>query len=327
MSHAVNQVWNYCQNVSLLAWRRDKKYLSAYDLHALIKGTAKDLRLNTDSMQQVCTEYVTRKRQFRKHKLKWRSRQRSLGWIPFKARYIQLRGDTVTYCGRRLRFWQSRPLAGTLKTGSFTQDARGRWYVHLQCEVPAPVGPPGSIEIGIDLGLTEQVACTHLPEPLSRANLTRRYAASLAKAQRAYKAKRVKALHAKIAHCRKDWTHKITTAITRQARLIAVGNVSSRKLAKTRLAKSTYDAAWGITRTLLKYKATRLGAIYREVSEMCSSCTCSECLHKTGPSGLRQLGVRVWVCSNCGARHHRDINSAHNHLRLGRETPAGIPAL
>ena len=258
MSHAVNQVWNYCQSVSLLAWRRDKKYLSAYDLHALIKGTAKDLRLNTDSMQQVCTEYVTRKRQCRKHKLKWRSHKRSLGWIPFKARYVHLQDDTVTYCGLRLRFWRSRSLDGTLKTGSFTQDARGRWYVHFRCEVPDPVAPPGPTEIGIDLGLMEQVACTHLPEPLSRANLTRQYAKPLAMAQRAHKAKRVKALHAKIVNCRKDWTHKVTTAIARQASLIAVGNVSSRKLAKTRLAKSTYDAAWGFTRTLLKYKAIRL---------------------------------------------------------------------
>src|SRR5262245_32303498 len=121
MAYAVHLVWNFCQEVCLLAWRREHKFLSAYDLHKLIGGTAKDLRLNTDTMQQVCTEYVTRRRQFKKLRLKWRSRKRSLGWIPFKAKYVKVEGDTVTYCGVRFRFWFSRPILGTLKTGSFTQ--------------------------------------------------------------------------------------------------------------------------------------------------------------------------------------------------------------
>jgi IS605 OrfB family transposase len=295
--------------------------LSAYDLHALVKGTAKDLHLNTDSIQQVCTEYVTRKRQFKKRKLTWRSRKRSLGWIPFKARYVQVRGDTVTYCGVRVRLWLSRPIVGAIKTGSFTQDSRGRWYVSFQCDVPELYGPPAPAEVGIDLGLRDQLACTHLPEPLSRANITRHYAAPLATAQRAHKTKRVKALHAKIANVRKDWTHKATTAIARTARLIAVGNVSSVKLAKTRFAKSTYDASWGITRTLLRYKAIRLGAQYVEVNESFSSVTCSVCCCRTGPSGLMTLGVRAWCCVSCGTVHHRDLNAAQNILRLGRETP------
>ena len=325
MAHAIHFVWNFCQEVCLLALRRNKKFLSAYDLHALVGGTTKDLRLTMDTIQQVCTEYVNKRRQFKKRKLKWRSRKRSLGWIPFKARNIKVQGDTVTYAGVRYRFWLSRPLQGTIKTGSFTQDARGRWYVHFYCDIPEVYGPPAPEEIGIDLGVKDQIACTHLPEPLSRKNLTRHYAAKLALAQRAHKAKQVKAIHAKITRCRKDWTHKATTAIATKARLIAIGNVSTIKLAKTPMAKSIYDAAWGMTRTFLKYKAIRLGASYREVSEVFSSSTCSVCLHRTGPRGLSQLGVRVWVCAACGTQHHRDINAAQNHLRTGRGTPQGIP--
>lgn len=163
-----------------------------------------------------------------------------------------------------------------------------------------------------------------MEEPYSRENLTRTHEDALAMAQRARKKKRVKAIHAKIANTRKDWTHKVTTAIARVSRLIAVGNVSSQSLTKTPFAKSTYDAAWGSTRTLLEYKAIRLGARYVEVSEFRSSCTCSVCDQVTGPSGLRQLGVRVWTCSACGAVHQRDINSAHIHLRRGRATLSGI---
>ena len=64
MAYAVNQVWNYCQEVSLLALRRDKTFPSAYDLHKLTAGTSKALRLSADTIQQVCTEHVTRRRQF-----------------------------------------------------------------------------------------------------------------------------------------------------------------------------------------------------------------------------------------------------------------------
>ena len=311
----------------MLAWRRDKAFLSAYDLHKLTAGVSKDLRVSSETIQQVCTEYVNRRRQFKKHRLKWRSHKRSLGWIPFRAGTIKLYGDSVTYCGYRFRLWLSRPIEGSLKNGTFSQDARGRWYVNFSCDVPDLSSPPGSEEIGIDLGLKDQIACSNLSEPLSRANLTRQYAPQLAMAQRAHKKPRLKAIHAKIANCRKDWAHKSTTGIVRRARLIVVGNVASLKLAKTSFAKSTYDAAWGITRAFLQYKAIRLGAQYVEVNEAWSSCTCAVCLYRTGPRGLRQLGVREWACSHCGTQHHRDLNSARLILRLGRQTLSGIPGL
>jgi transposase len=320
MASAVNRVWNYAQEVSLLALRRDKRWLSAYDLHKLTAGTSKDLRLSVDTIQQVCTEYVTRRRQFKAARLKWRSRKRSLGWIPFKAAYIRLDGDTITYCGYRFRLWLSRPVAGTINTGSFSQDARGRWYINLHCEVQDCTEPSGQAEIGIDLGLSTQIACSD-GVIYRRDNLTRTYEARLALAQRAGKRKQVKALHAKIANTRADWTHKVTTAITRRAKLIVVGDVSSSQLAQTPFAKATYDAAWGTARQQLHYKAIRLAGVCVPGRELFSSVTCSACLQRTGPSGLRQLGVREWTCSACGVSHERDINAAQNILRTGRGTP------
>ncbi len=182
-----------------------------------------------------------------------------------------------------MRYCEPKPLQGTLKTGSFTQDARRHWYVNYQCEVDVPGIPLGSAEIGIDLGLKNQIACSEMDTPYSRANLTRRYAATLGMAQRGHKTKRVKALYARIANTRKDWAHKTTTAIVRRARLTVVGNVSSTPLRKTRLAKSVYDAGWNQLRTLLEYKAQRLGVSYREVNESGSSVTCAIYLARRGP--------------------------------------------
>jgi putative transposase len=322
MAAAVNYVWNYCNEVSLLAYRRDKTFLSAYDLHKLTAGTSKDLRLSADTIQQVCTEYVTRRRQFKKIKLKWRSRKRSLGWIPFKAAYIRLDGDAVTYCGHCFRLWLSRPVAGSVKTGSFTQDARGRWYVNLQCKVADAAEPVGQAEVGIDLGLTNQITCSD-GVSYSRENLTRAHEDALAMAQRGGKKKRVQAIQAKIANTRADWTHKATTAIASRAKLIVIGDVSSPKLIKTPFAKSTLDAAWHSVRFQLTYKANRLAGVCVPGRETFSSVTCSDCGIRSGPSGLRTLGVRAWVCSHCGSAHDRDVNAARNilALRAGHRTP------
>ena len=313
MAGAINFVWNYCNEVSLLAFRRDKTFLSAYDLHKLTAGTSKDLRLSADTIQQVCTEYVTRRKQFKKIKLKWRSKKRSLGWIPFKAAYITLQGDTVTYCGHHFRLWLSRSVEGTVKTGSFTQDARGRWYVNLQCEVADAIAPVGHLDLGIDLGLKSQIACSD-GVVYSRENLTRAHEDALAMAQRAQKKRRVKAIQAKIANTRADWIHKATTAIAQRARYIVIGDVSSAKLIKTPFAKSTLDAAWHSVRFQLTYKANRLAGICVSGRENWSSVTCSDCGARSGPSGLRALGVRAWACTRCGVTHNRDVNAARNIL-------------
>jgi transposase len=174
--------------------------------------------------------------------------------------------------------------------------------------------PVGSLELGIDLGMTNQIACSD-GIVYQRPNVTHQHASALAMAQRAGKKQRVKAIQAKIANTRKDWTHKATTAIARRASVIVIGNVSSTKLIKTPFAKSTLDAAWHMVRHQLTYKANKLAGVCVSGSETFSSVTCSACGSRSGPSGLRALGVREWVCAQCGVLHNRDVNAAINILR------------
>ncbi len=189
--------------------------------------------------------------------------------------------------------------------------------------------PVGHLDLGIDLGLKSQIACSD-DIIYSRENLTRTHATALAMAQRAHKKRRVKALQATMANIRKDWTHKATTAITRRGKLRVIGNVSSATLVKTPFATSTYDAAWGIVRRQLPYKARRLAGVCVDGNERCSSVTCSACGARSGPRGLSALGVRTWGGPCCGVMHERDVNAARNILafRSGRATPSkGIPVL
>ena len=89
------------------------------------------------------------------------------------------------------------------------------------------------------------------------------------------------------------------------------------------MAKSINDAATTMFKTMLKYKASaQQHRIYVEVSENFSTQICSSCgvIPTSSPKGLKDLGVREWVCSDCGAVHDRDVNAAMNILRFGRES-------
>ncbi|MBV6271300.1 transposase, partial [Alcaligenaceae bacterium CGII-47] len=124
--------------------------------------------------------------------------------------------------------------------------------------------------------------------------------------------------------------HKLSHRLVNEFDYIAVGNVNAKGLAKTRLAKSVHDAAWSSFRNMLQFKAITHGATVAQVSERLTSQTCSSCgnLPDSRPNSIAGLGIREWVCSDCGAMHDRDVNAALNILRRGRATLAvGIPVL
>jgi putative transposase len=309
LGFGVNDIWNYANGRNAYQWAFRRQLLSAFDLHKLTAGVGKELGIHSQTVQAVCDEYTKCGKQFKRPKLNWRSRKRSLGWIPFKAVGVKVNADSVTYGGQTFRFWNSRPLPGKVRFGSFCEDAQGRWYVNFACEDLPPERVPTGKEAGIDLGL-KTLATLSDGVALSRENLTRRFEVKLATAQRARKKKQVTRIHTKIKNKRKDWNHKQTTRLTNEYDVLVVGNVSSSKLKKTTMAKSVSDAGWADFKTMLSYKAIRLGITYLEVNESFSTVTCSVCKDRTGPKGIAGLGVRTWSCSSCGTVQDRDRNAA-----------------
>ena len=119
-----------------------------------------------------------------------------------------------------------------------------------------------------------------------------------------------------------DWLNAAATEVNQVWNYAKIGDVSSLKLAKTRMAKSVLDAGWGMLKTQLQYKGQQGGRSVIIVSERDSTRTCSDCRALTGPAGLDMLVVRTWVCSACGVSHDRDVHAARNHLSAGRSPPS-----
>jgi IS605 OrfB family transposase len=132
---------------------------------------------------------------------------------------------------------------------------------------------------------------------------------------------RVKRLHRKVARCRADALHKFSRNIIDRYQNIAIGDVSSLRLVKSRMAKSVLDSGWGLLKAQLQYKGQQAGRSVQVVSERNSTRACSSCGALTGPAGLDSLVVRHWVCGACGDTHDRDVNAARNILAESRCGP------
>ena len=325
MACEVNFVWNYVNDLGFKHLKRKGEFLSAYDIAKYTKGTSKECNLHSQTIQAVTEELVTRRKQFKKAKLKWRvtnkkSARRSLGWIPFKKIAIKYANGYVQYGKHQFRVWDSYGLSQySVKTGSFVEDARGRWYVCLVVESSKTVKITSTKAIGIDLGLKDIATCSD-DTVISNPKFYRKYEQKLGIAQRARNKKRVRALHAKIGNCRKDYLHKSSTMLVKKNALIVVGDLSAKKLVKTKMAKSVLDTGFSALKTMLKYKCENAGVLFEEVNERFTTQICSCCGEITtgSPKGRADLRTRVWECE-CGSINQRDLNSAKNILALGHK--------
>lgn len=325
-----NQVWNTANALTAeYAWVPIPGIgfmncnTSEFDLNNELKSIRdeRDLTIGAATVQSIIAQHAKSRKQFKKNKLQWRcssGSKRALGWIPFKTAGIKYMNGQIRFCGHMISLWDSYDLSKyDLETGSFSQDARGRWYFNTSVKVENQISG-AKASVGIDLGLKTTATCSD-GTLLERRRITDEYAQQLAIAQRANKKPRVKAIHAKIKHSRSDALHKFSTMMVENYGAIFVGNVSSKALTQTKMAKSVLDTGWAILKTQLEYKANARSVVFLEVNEKYTSQTCSYCheISDNSPKGRTGLGIREWTCTLCGATHDRDVNAAKNILARG----------
>nr|WP_312877666.1 transposase [Lentzea indica] len=121
--------------------------------------------------------------------------------------------------------------------------------------------------------------------------------------------------HARVADTRRDWQHKLSTAIIRDNQAVYVEDLCVVGLGRTRLAKSVHDAGWAGFTSMLEYKAARHGRTFARVDRFFPSTRmCSDCGRINEKMAL---DVRSWVCP-CGSTHDRDVNAAQNIKAAGQ---------
>ena len=134
-------------------------------------------------------------------------------------------------------------------------------------------------------------------------------------------------LHARIAHVRADFTHKLTTRLCRENQTVVIEELHVKgMLANDRLARAISDVGFGMFRSQIEYKANRYGTRLVLADRWYpSSRLCSVCGWKHEALTLKD---REWTCCECGTHHERDHNAAQNLKRLATATalPVASPS-
>uniref|UniRef100_UPI0029C9AF8B RNA-guided endonuclease InsQ/TnpB family protein n=1 Tax=Micromonospora sp. RTP1Z1 TaxID=2994043 RepID=UPI0029C9AF8B len=221
----------------------------------------------------------------------------------------------------------SRTLPSEPSSVTVVKDAAGRYFASFVVQTSQDETLPATdSEVGIDLGLTHFAVLSDgtkvaAPKFLRRAarKLKRRQQA-LSRKQRGSQNRKtavvkVARAHARVADTRRDWQHKLSTAIIRDNQAVYVEDLCVAGLGRTRLAKSVHDAGWASFTGMLEYKAARYGRTFARVDRFFPSTRmCSDCGRINDKMALN---VRAWDCP-CATTHDRDVNAAMNVLAAGR---------
>ena len=242
-----------------------------------------------------------------------------------------------------VRYRNSRNVVGEIKNVTVSKKC-GRFYVSIQteCEVGIPQHQGG--EIGIDMGITRFATLSNGEyfEPL---NAFKTYKGKLAKLQRQLKNKvkfsknwqklqaKITKLHHKIANCRKDFLHKISTTISKNHAMIYIEDLQVSNMSKSAkgtveapgqnvkqksgLNRAILDQSWYEFRRQLDYKSQWQGGALVAVPPQNTSRTCPCCGYTDKENRPTQA---KFECVECGYRNNADVVGAINILERGRAT-------
>jgi putative transposase len=221
------------------------------------------------------------------------------------------------------------PEGFTPKQATLVRKADG-WYVSLSLEdetVPEAL-PVDEIKnaVGIDVGL-EKFLVTSDGQSVVIPQFYRAAQRRLARQQRNLsrmqkgssnyqkQANKIACLHLHVARQRKEFHYQVAHWLCQSYDAIGFENLNIKGLARTRLAKSILDAAWGAFLDILAAVAVKRGKWAVGVDPRRTSINCSGC----GERVEKSLSNRIHDCPSCGLTIDRDWNSGINILnRLQR---------
>ena len=272
--------------------------------------------------------------------LKWEDRG---GWkIKFDHRRLYLKGIG------EIKTNFHRPLKGQPKAITVKRDG-AKWWLSVHCvKVPTTKLGRTNCEIGIDLGVVNQIAKSDgelKKGPRFGAKAQKNLARAqreLATKQRGSKRRRrqveeVARICRKIRNQRNNVAHQLSRQLVNDYDFIALEDLKITNMVrrpkgrpdpaqpgahlpngasrKSGLNRSIHDAGWGQFVSLLSYKAESAGRTVVSVDPHYTSQTCAECHHVDAGNRVNQEEFR---CRKCGHRDYADINAARNILRAGR---------
>jgi putative transposase len=240
-----------------------------------------------------------------------------------------------------IRYRNSREVIGEVR--NVTVSCIGdRWFVSIQteCEIESPI-QKSKTAIGIDVGIV-QFATMNDGSFIKPLNSFEKHQECLAKAQKKLSKKvkfsknwekakaKIQKIHTRIANVRKDFLHKITTAISKNHALVCIEDLKVKQMSKSvsgtvedpgkevkrksMLNRKILDQGWGEFRRQLEYKMEWNGGVLVVVPPQYTSTKCPDCNHITAENRKSRA---LFKCVSCNYENHADIVGAINILERG----------
>ena len=238
-------------------------------------------------------------------------------------------------------FFKSRNIEGTPKNVTVSRNSK-HWDMSIQTEkeIGTPVHP-STTAAGADMGIKRFVTLSDgtFYEPL---NSFKKLEDKLAREQRKLSRKKlysqnwlkqkavINCIHKQIANARKDYLHKVSTAISENQAMVVledlkVSNMSASAKGtieqpgrnvrqKSGLNKAILDQSWSEFRRMLEYKELWRGGLTLAVPPQHTSQKCPVCHFVHAENRKSQA---VFRCINCGHTANADHVAAINILAAG----------
>lgn len=319
----------------LTAWRAERVWLSQVHSQAL-QQTLKNLERAYRNFFEKRAAFPARKRKGRGDSFRF----------PQGTKLDQVNDRIYLPKIGWVRYRNSRSVPGEICNVTVSLSA-GRWLVSIQTrrDVPQPVHPSKSA-IGIDLGVVRFATLSDgtVYEPLAS---FKRHQRQLAHYQRLMSRrakfgknwrkarKKVQKIHARIGNCRRDYLHKLSSAISKNHAMVCIEDLRVRNMsrsaagtlespgknvaAKSGLNKSILDQGWFEFRRQLEYKLAWNGGVLIAVAPRNSSRECPACGHTEAANRISQAR---FLCLECGFEENADRVGAINVLARGHRVSA-----
>ncbi|MEW2138509.1 transposase [Streptomyces sp. NPDC005409] len=272
--------------------------------------------------------------------------------VPFPGQAVEVRKLNRKWAEVRLpklgwlRFRLSRAIGGTVRNATVCRDGNG-WPISFGVHTGRmPDVPNGRLACGVDFGVAASAFVStettpRLMAPTLTANEKRRLEAlEQRKARQITYAKKhnggkysrrlrmtiaqIAKLTTRQANRRRDFTHKLTTDLTKNHGLIGIEDLRVKNMtasakgtaeapgknvrAKAGLNRSVLDNTPGERRRQLEYKARMYGSVLVAVPPFHTSQTCAAC-GQIDPESRKGCG-RLFACTRCGHEDDADHNAS-----------------